>query len=132
MFKIGRLCIKITGRDAGKKCIIIDIVDKNHVLIDGQTRRRKCNVKHLEPLTQVLKVTKNAPRTEIIRVFKTLNIDIKETKPKKKAERPKKTRKKKERKEKLPVEKKKTAKTITKTKPETSKDTKGAITEKEK
>ncbi len=101
MFTIGRLCIKIAGRDAGKKCIIIDIVDKNHVLIDGQTRRRKCNVKHLEPLTKVLKVTKNAPRTEIIRIFKGLKVDIKETKPKKKAERPKKTRKKKPK----PVEK---------------------------
>ncbi|MBW2990454.1 50S ribosomal protein L14e [Candidatus Woesearchaeota archaeon] len=97
MYQIGRVCIKIAGRDAGMTCVIIDVLDKNHVLIDGQTRRRKCNVKHLEPTSQTVKVTKNAPGTEIIRVFKTLNIDIKETKPKKKAARPKRVRKKKPR-----------------------------------
>jgi large subunit ribosomal protein L14e len=96
MFEIGRLCVKIAGRDAGMKCVIIDVVNKNIVLIDGQTRRRKCNVKHLEPLKTVLKVSKNAPRAEIIRVFKTLKIVIKETKPKPKTQRTKKTRKKKQ------------------------------------
>lgn len=95
MYEIGRLCVKIAGRDAGMKCIIIDVVDEHNVLIDGQTRRRKCNIRHLEPVDQVVKVTKNAPKTEIIRLFKTLNIDVKETKPKKKAEKPKKSRKKK-------------------------------------
>ena len=112
---MGRVCVKIAGRDAGKKCIIIGIIGKNHVLIDGQTRRRKCNVKHLEPTTQVVKVTKNAPKTEIIRVFKTLNIDIKETKPKKKTERPKKIRKKKVKPvKKQPEKKEKAVKTTTK------------------
>ena len=96
MYEIGRLCVKIAGRDAGMKCLIIDVIDKNHVMIDGQTRRRKCNVRHLEPLGEVLKVTKNAPKTEIVRIFKTLNIDIKKTKPKKAQARPKKVRKKKE------------------------------------
>lgn len=95
MYEIGRLCVKIAGRDAGMKCLIIDVIDKNHVMIDGQTRRRKCNVRHLEPLGEVLKVTPNAPKTEIVRIFKTLSIDIKETKPKKVQARPKKVRKKK-------------------------------------
>lgn len=95
MFSIGRICIKTAGRDAGKRCVVVDVVDKNHVLIDGQTRRKKCNVKHLEPLGDVLKISKNAPKTEIVRVFKTLNIDIKETKPKKISAKPKKTRTKK-------------------------------------
>ena len=27
MFDIGRVCMKIAGRDAGKKCVIIDVVD---------------------------------------------------------------------------------------------------------
>ncbi len=96
MFEIGRICIKIAGRDAGMKCVIVDVLDKNHVLIDGQTRRRKCNIRHLEPLDQTVKVTKNAPKTEIIRVFKEMKIEIKETKAKKKTERPKKVRKKKQ------------------------------------
>lgn len=128
MFEIGRLCVKIAGRDAGKKCIIIDTIDKNNVLIDGQTRRRKCNVKHLEPLTQVLKITKKAPNTEIIRVFKTLNIDIKQTKPKKKTAKPKKTRKKKVKEVKQPLKEKKVSTT---TKIETKPSKKEKETKKE-
>lgn len=103
MYEIGRLCAKIAGRDAGMQCIIIDVIDKNNVMIDGQTRRRKCNIKHLEPLRQVLKIAKNASHTEIIRVFKGLKLEIKETEPKKKDERPKKIRKKKEKPVKQPA-----------------------------
>ena len=139
MYRIGRLCVKIAGRDAGKKCIIIDALDKNYVLIDGETRRRKCNVKHLEPTSQVLKVTKKAPRTEIIRVFKTLNIDIKESKPKKKVEKPVKTRKKKEKPMKKGlVKKEKVTKPVkalikeTKIKPEPAKTLKPLVKEEEK
>jgi len=60
MIDIGRICVKIAGRDAGKKCVIIDTVDKNTVLIDGETRRRKCNIAHLELLEQTVKVSKGA------------------------------------------------------------------------
>ena len=51
MFEIGRLCVKIAGRDAGLKCLVVEVIDDNYVLIDGQTRRRKCNIKHLEPVS---------------------------------------------------------------------------------
>ena len=60
MIEIGRLCIKTAGRDAGLKCIIVDILDDKFVLIDGETRRRKCNILHLEPLKDVVKI-KNSP-----------------------------------------------------------------------
>src|SRR4030042_5135591 len=99
MFNIGRVCVKIAGRDAGKKCIIVDVIDEHYVLIDGQTRRRKCNIKHLEPLNQSVQLTKNAPAPEVVRVLQELNILVEEKKPKTKkttAERPKRTRKKKE------------------------------------
>ena len=56
--EIGRLCVKLAGRDAGKKGVIIDILDEKFVLIDGETLRRICNVLHLEPLNQVLKISK--------------------------------------------------------------------------
>lgn len=108
MFDIGRVCVKIAGRDAGKKCVIIDVIDKNNVLIDGETRRRKCNIRHLEPLDNLIKVNKNAPSTEVVRLFKGLGIEIKQTKPKKVQARPKKARKKKEK----PVKQGKQAKTI--------------------
>jgi large subunit ribosomal protein L14e len=103
MIEIGRLCVKIAGRDAGKKCLIVDIVDENHVLIDGETRRRKCNVNHLELLEQVVKIKKGASHEEIIAEFKRLGLEARVTKKKAKTERPKKVRKKKEK----PVEEKK-------------------------
>ncbi|WP_457611716.1 KOW motif-containing protein, partial [Methanocaldococcus sp.] len=33
--EIGRVCIKTLGREAGNTCVIVDILDKNFVLIDG-------------------------------------------------------------------------------------------------
>ena len=78
MYEIGRLCVKIAGRDANKKAVIIDKIDDKHVLIDGQVRRRKCNVKHLEPLGKVFEIGKNASHTKVKDIFKKeLDIEIK-------------------------------------------------------
>ena len=91
--EIGRLCVKIAGRDAGNKCAVVDIVDKTYVLIDGNVRRRKCNIAHLEPLDKVIKIKKNASHADIASEFKKLKLDVWATKPKKSAEKPKKIRK---------------------------------------
>jgi len=76
MFEIGRLCLKIAGRDAGLKCIVIDKLNDNYVLIDGQTRRRKCNVKHLEPLDKVLKIKKGLSHEDVVKELKKENIEV--------------------------------------------------------
>lgn len=96
MIEIGRLCMKTAGRDAGFKCVIVDILDDNYVLIDGETRRRKCNVLHLEPLKEVIDIKKGASHENVKVEFKKLKLEVRETKPKEKKERPKKVRKKKE------------------------------------
>ena len=84
MFDTGRVCVKIAGRDAGKTCVIIKKIDNVFVMIDGETRRRKCNLKHLEPLDKTLNVNEDASHKEVITLFKEkLKIEIKETKPKK-------------------------------------------------
>lgn len=58
--EIGQVCVKIAGRDAGKKCVVVDVLGRHLVLIDGETRRRKCNVAHLEPLGESVKISKGA------------------------------------------------------------------------
>ncbi len=58
MFDIGRICVKIAGRDAGRTCVIIDVLEDGYVLVDGQTRRRKCNVRHLEPTKTTVELKK--------------------------------------------------------------------------
>jgi len=93
MIEIGRLCIKIAGRDAGLKCVIVDILDDKFVLIDGQTRRRKCNILHLEPLKDVIKIKKNASHEDIKKEFDKLKLKTWETKPKPKTEKPVKKKK---------------------------------------
>jgi large subunit ribosomal protein L14e len=93
MIEVGRLVVKIAGRDAGKKAVIIDILDDKFVLVDGETRRRKVNILHIEPLTQVANIGKNAPHDEVARVLDELGLKARETKPKPKTQRPRTKRK---------------------------------------
>ena len=92
MFEIGRLCVKLAGRDAGRKCIIIEIIDSQFVMIDGQTRRRKCNIRHLEPLPKVLKAKKGASHEEVVELLKKEGFEVVETKPKEKTKMPQKAK----------------------------------------
>ena len=52
IFEVGRLCVKLAGRDSGKKCVVVEKVDQQYVLVDGATRRKKVNIRHFEPLDQ--------------------------------------------------------------------------------
>lgn len=88
MFKIGRICVKLAGRDAGKKCVVVDVLDNNYVMIDGETRRRKCNVDHLEPLQQTIDVKKSASHEEVSKAFEKLGFNVWNTTPKNASERP--------------------------------------------
>ena len=90
MIEIGRLCMKLAGRDAGKLCVVVDVLENNYVLIDGETRRRKCNINHVEPMKTVLKIKKNASHEDIVKEFKALEIEIPEKKSKKPTQRQKK------------------------------------------
>jgi large subunit ribosomal protein L14e len=76
IIEAGRLCVKIAGRDAGRECIIVDVTDKNFVLIDGNTRRRKCNVDHLELLPQKADLKKGASHEETVKALEALGIKV--------------------------------------------------------
>ena len=78
MIEIGRVCYKIAGRDAGNIAIIVDKLDKNHVLIDGNVRRRKCNIMHLEPTKTILKIKNDAPTSEVKKAMEYQKLIIKE------------------------------------------------------
>ena len=95
MIEVGRICVKIAGRDAGKKCVVVDILDKGYALIDGQTRRRKCNILHLEPLDITVKLDKNANHESVVSALKAIKLDVTETKKKETSDRPRKVRKEK-------------------------------------
>jgi large subunit ribosomal protein L14e len=76
MYEVGRLCVKIAGRDARMKCVIVEELDKFYVMIDGQTRRRKCNTAHLEPLDKVFDIKKGASHKEVVDALKSEGIEV--------------------------------------------------------
>ncbi len=74
--EVGRICVKILGREAGKKCVIVDVVDKNFVLITGPKavsgiKRRRANITHLEPTSEKLEMKRGATDEEIAEALKT-------------------------------------------------------------
>ncbi len=61
---VGRVVVILAGRRAGQKAVVVDIIDRNFVLVTGaglnKVKRRRMNVKHLEPLPQKLKLERGA------------------------------------------------------------------------
>ncbi len=66
MMDIGRVCVKIAGKDAGRKCVVVEVLDEVFVLVSGPSmKRRRCNVSHLEPLQQRLEIPMGATDQEV-------------------------------------------------------------------
>ena len=78
---------------SGKKCVIVEELDGNLVFIDGATRRKKVNVKHLEPLSTVLEIKNKASHEEVKAAFEKIGEEVWDKKSKTVSERPKKVRK---------------------------------------
>lgn len=77
--EIGRICVKISGREAGKKCIIVDIIDENYVLITGPKsltgiKRRRCNINHIEVLDKKIDVAKGASDEEVLKAVEAAGL----------------------------------------------------------
>jgi len=87
MIEVGRVCIKTAGRDAGKYCVVVDVKDRI-AEVDGQTRRRKVNMAHLEPTKQKVEIKKGAAFADVQKALKALKIECKETKAKKAGPKP--------------------------------------------
>src|SRR3989344_3847509 len=91
---IGQLCVKIAGRESGKHCVIVDEVDSTYVLIDGNVRRKKCNINHLELLNKKLDIKKGASTSEVHKAMEKEGVKVVKLKPiKETKQRPTKIRK---------------------------------------
>jgi len=110
IFEVGRLCVKIAGRDAGRTCVVVEAVGDGYVVVDGDVRRKKVNVRHLEPLDKTVDVKAKADHAAVAKVFEKAGLSVWETKPKKFAERPKKVKAVKAKVEAAPAKKEKKAK----------------------
>ncbi|UCD02132.1 MAG: 50S ribosomal protein L14e [Promethearchaeota archaeon] len=78
VYDIGRICVKTMGREAGYYCVIVDIIDKNYLLIDGlKVRRRRINYKHIEPIKENVEIKKGASHEEVEAAIKKAKLEKK-------------------------------------------------------
>jgi len=65
-YDVGRVCLKLKGREAGARCVIVDVIDRNYVVVAGpDVRRRRVNMSHLEPLEETVSIQKGASDEEV-------------------------------------------------------------------
>ncbi len=82
VYDIGRLCVKTMGREAGHYCVIVDVVDKNYILIDGvNIKRRRVNFKHIEPIQETIQISKGASHDQVLAAIKSAKFEEKMKKP---------------------------------------------------
>ncbi len=66
LLDIGRVCVKVVGHEADKKCVIVDHSGENFVVVAGpHVKKRRCNIRHLQILPQKLDVKKGASEQEV-------------------------------------------------------------------
>ena len=69
--QVGRIIVKTNGREAGKKAVIVDLVNQNYVLVTGpkslsSVRRRRCNIGHVEPTDKTVAIKRDATDEEVL------------------------------------------------------------------
>ncbi len=74
LFEVGRVCVKKAGREAGRFCVIVDLIDKNYVLVTGPkqltgVRRRRVNIDHLEITKHKINISKGADDDEVVKAL---------------------------------------------------------------
>ena len=74
--EVGRICLKLAGREAGKKCVIIEVVDKGFVLITGPkkvtgVKRRRASINHIAPLKDKIVIKRNSSDDEVTQILET-------------------------------------------------------------
>jgi large subunit ribosomal protein L14e len=72
--EVGRICVKLAGREAGRKCVIVDIVDRNFVLVTGPrkvngVKRRRVNTNHIEVTERKVDVKRGEDDEGLIKVL---------------------------------------------------------------
>ncbi len=106
MIEVGRICVKIAGREAGSYCVVIEEEKNGFVVVTGPreytgVKRRRCNVNHLEPTEHKIDIKSGASDGEIVvslqkqGLIKKLGLVKRVIREKKRAEKAEKTQKKK-------------------------------------
>ncbi len=78
VFEVGRVAYKTLGREAGLACVIVEVIDKSYVLVDGmKVRRRRANVRHLAPTPEKIELKKGAKTAAVQKAIKAAKMEEK-------------------------------------------------------
>jgi large subunit ribosomal protein L14e len=77
--EIGRVCMKIAGREAGKYCVVLKKVDDTFVLVTGPkeltgVKRRRCNVEHLEPTPYLVSIQAETSEKDVVDAYNKIGL----------------------------------------------------------
>jgi large subunit ribosomal protein L14e len=72
--EVGRVCVKVAGRESGRKCVIVDVMDKSFVLVTGPknvtgVKRRRANINHVAPTEDTIQVKRGASDEEVTQML---------------------------------------------------------------
>ncbi|KUO40058.1 MAG: 50S ribosomal protein L14e [Candidatus Hadarchaeum yellowstonense] len=75
VMEVGRVCIKIAGHEAGRRCVIVEQLDNNFVVVSGVgVKRRRCNIAHLEPTDKKIDIQRGASDEEVRRALEAAGL----------------------------------------------------------
>jgi len=77
--EIGRIAVKVSGREAGKKCVVVDVIDRNFVLVTGPkqltgVRRRRANIAHLAFTPHKVEIGRGASDEEVVKALENAGL----------------------------------------------------------
>ena len=74
--EVGRICVKLAGRESGKKCIIVEVIDKGFVIITGPkkvtgVKRRRASINHIAPLKDKISISRGSSDDLVTQALET-------------------------------------------------------------
>ncbi len=80
LIDIGRIIVILRGRRAGKKAVVVDIIDENFILITGPkalngVKRRRMNIDHVMPLNFKLDIPRGADDDKVLEEIKNKQLE---------------------------------------------------------
>jgi len=80
LIDIGRIVVITQGRRAGKKAVVVDIVDENFVIVTGPkelngVKRRRMNINHIIPINMKLDIDRGAEDAAVMEKIKERGLE---------------------------------------------------------
>ncbi|MEM0440259.1 MAG: 50S ribosomal protein L14e [Candidatus Caldarchaeum sp.] len=77
---VGRIVMKVRGRDAGRKGVVVSVFSGGFVLVTGPKsltglRRKRVNIIHILPTPYKIEISKDASDEEVTKAIKEANLE---------------------------------------------------------